>query len=788
MSSSYIDGYLGHGIILGAGYDATFKVGPHGDIKAHDSKPGDTYTGIASLAQNAYLTNDGMVYGSAAVSVTGHGGAGGIGVVMTPSGDHFSNLGGIEGGAGGASTGGGGYGNVGGTGGNGVNLVSTGSTSSNGGFILGGVGGAGSYGYAGGTGGIGLDLSGGTLNNSGSLTGGAGGGGGFGGTGGIGVTLGSGGTLNEAGLVGGGAGGMAYFGGTGATAVTVASGATLTDMNHGSVKGGSGGNSNDTSDPGAKGGAGGAAVTVASGGTVTSASGSTIYGGHGGSGYLGGAGGDGIDVAEGATFTASGLIEGGTGGDSLNADFNVSALPGAGGVGVYIESLATATLSSSALIIGGQGGGTVGGQMYATKSPAANGGAGLEAGSGSILTNFASIEGGTGGESRGNSYGGTGGVGVDLIHGIFINRGTILGGQGGYAPELAIGGAGGAGAYLNGGTLDNFAYIGGALGGDGGPVEGPGTNMRGYSGDAVDFGKNGGTLVIESTASFSGAIGQFGVGDTIDLRNMTKAQIEAHYTLGADGATIASYTNGTLSVDFIGADAGFHFSFNPDSGSGTLITLVACYLRGTRIDTDRGERPIESLALGDLVRTRSGSLRPIRWIGRRRYAHETVLADDALLPVRIRASAFATGVPRRDLWVSPDHAMYLDGVLIEARDLVNDRSITRETCGGEVSYFHLELDTHDVILAEGALSETFVDDDSRHLFDNYAEYERDHGSSPKSCAQFCAPRIEDGEVLEAVRRRLAARAQHLEAAHGAGECGEAVMAGALSAQAARPVA
>ena len=76
-----------------------------------------------------------------------------------------------------------------------------------------------------------------------------------------------------------------------------------------------------------------------------------------------------------------------------------------------------------------------------------------------------------------------------------------------------------------------------------------------------------------------------------------------------------------------------------------------------------------------------------------------------------------------------------------------------------VEYFHLELDTHDVILAEGAASETFVDDDSRGMFHNAADYRLLYPDAPRAPARFCAPRVEDGEALEAVRRRLAARAQ-----------------------------
>jgi len=219
-------------------------------------------------------------------------------------------------------------------------------------------------------------------------------------------------------------------------------------------------------------------------------------------------------------------------------------------------------------------------------------------------------------------------------------------------------------------------------------------------------------------------------------------------TVTAEGGTY------TLQLDPTGNYAGLTFSTFQDSGDGTEIT-VACFCSGTRIQCPAGEAPIEELHIGDLVKTLDGRVVPIRWIGRRTYARPYVAAHRWVRPVLIRAGALAVGLPRRDLWVSPEHAMYVEGMLIPARDLVNGTSIREDQSAQPVSYYHLEFDSHEILLAEGAPSESFADDASRILFDNAAEYYACHGTSMAQ-ARFCAPRVEGGWELQRVRRRLEA--------------------------------
>ena len=106
------------------------------------------------------------------------------------------------------------------------------------------------------------------------------------------------------------------------------------------------------------------------------------------------------------------------------------------------------------------------------------------------------------------------------------------------------------------------------------------------------------------------------------------------------------------------------------------------------------------------------------------------------------------------------------GLLIPAILLVNGESIVQEEWVDEVTYFHLEFDSHELIVAEGALAESFVDDESREMFDNAAEYHQLYPQAARQSAHFCAPRVEEGYELEAVRQRLAALAETASSASG----------------------
>lgn len=191
-----------------------------------------------------------------------------------------------------------------------------------------------------------------------------------------------------------------------------------------------------------------------------------------------------------------------------------------------------------------------------------------------------------------------------------------------------------------------------------------------------------------------------------------------------------------------GANRSIHYALN-----------IACYLQGTLIRTPAGEQAVEMLRAGDSVVTLDGSAKTVKWVGHRSYEAEFGAGEAFVRPVVFKAGSLGGGLPVRDLKVSPQHGMLIDGAMVPAAALVNGVSIVRDENPGDVSYFHIELEGHEAVFAEGAASETFVDHDSRAMFDNADEYNLIYGTSaPRPAEQ---PRLEEGFQLAAIRRRLA---------------------------------
>lgn len=187
-------------------------------------------------------------------------------------------------------------------------------------------------------------------------------------------------------------------------------------------------------------------------------------------------------------------------------------------------------------------------------------------------------------------------------------------------------------------------------------------------------------------------------------------------------------------------------------------TYVVCFLAGTMIATPSGDQAVETLQPGDLVLTHDGRAAPVKWLFVQTVS--TVFADPMrVAPVRVRAGALGENLPVRDLRVSADHALLIDGVLVHAGALVDGGAIARETDLPErFCYYHLELADHSLILAEGVPAETFIDNVGRRAFDNWRAYEAAHGADVV-IAELDLPRaISPRQLPPELRRRLAARA------------------------------
>jgi hypothetical protein len=196
------------------------------------------------------------------------------------------------------------------------------------------------------------------------------------------------------------------------------------------------------------------------------------------------------------------------------------------------------------------------------------------------------------------------------------------------------------------------------------------------------------------------------------------------------------------------------------------MPAVACFSAGTRIATKYGEVPVNALHAGDLVLTSSGDLRRVCWIGFRHLDLTRHPVPKLVQPIRILASALANGVPHDEVRLSPDHAIFINGVLVPARLLANGASIRRETDCTEVTYYHVELDAHDIMLAEGLPTESYLDCGNRGMFENggaplvlHPDFGRD--GQRRREAKSCVPLITDPTRVEPIWRMLADRAEEL---------------------------
>lgn len=247
---------------------------------------------------------------------------------------------------------------------------------------------------------------------------------------------------------------------------------------------------------------------------------------------------------------------------------------------------------------------------------------------------------------------------------------------------------------------------------------------------------------------------QFGGSVTLFIHGVSENGLWLHNT--KDLPASAAYGNGLATLTNA-ANPTFPLDFTYDAS----VYVAPCFVEGTRILTARGAVAVEDLVEGDEAVTAGGATRPVIWIGSRRVRCDRHPRPAQVQPIRVRAGAFGEGLPAADLCLSPGHSVHVDGVLVPVGLLANGATIVQEAVE-QVRYFHVELDAHDIVLAEGLACESYLDDGNRQVFGNAPGHLALYGRlDPQDWDQACAPVLREGEALAALRARLADRAQAL---------------------------
>ncbi|WP_127562584.1 Hint domain-containing protein [Nioella ostreopsis] len=234
--------------------------------------------------------------------------------------------------------------------------------------------------------------------------------------------------------------------------------------------------------------------------------------------------------------------------------------------------------------------------------------------------------------------------------------------------------------------------------------------------EAMDDGGTGnGSTVIIGSGTFAGTVTVNGKEFPVLLTGSND------YTVLYDNAT--DHAQGLL-------DFATHASI---ASALDTSDFTACFAEGTGIATSTGDVAVETLSIGDTVLNADGAEVAVKWIGRQTVKTMFKPAE-RVAPVRFAAGSLGEGLPVTDLTVTADHGMLVSGIICHAGALVNGTTITRvpmKELGESYTVYHVEAENHEIILANGAPAETFIDNVSRRVFDNFAEFEALYGDVPE---------------------------------------------------------
>ncbi|WKE48682.1 Hint domain-containing protein [Gluconobacter oxydans] len=247
--------------------------------------------------------------------------------------------------------------------------------------------------------------------------------------------------------------------------------------------------------------------------------------------------------------------------------------------------------------------------------------------------------------------------------------------------------------------------------------------------------------------------------DSLQYGGVAKAAINGDTLVVTEGD--ASYT-----IDLEGDYSDYHAELTEDRDGSTVVTLAKgseiCFLPGTMITTPSGTAAVEDLRIGDEVTAwvdGSPVSHKVTWVGSKRVrAQGGASADLSGHPVRILKDAIAANVPNKDLLVTPEHCLFIDGRFVPTRMLVNGRSVFYDRSISVYDYFHIETENHSVIMADGMLTESYLDTGNRRSFTQHGEV-ASLGGRQKSWEQDAAAALTvDRATVEPMFRQIADRA------------------------------
>lgn len=279
------------------------------------------------------------------------------------------------------------------------------------------------------------------------------------------------------------------------------------------------------------------------------------------------------------------------------------------------------------------------------------------------------------------------------------------------------------------------------------------------------------TVNFDVTGAKAGDQFQLGGGDTWELDTSNQGSLlNPDYTAYYDGAlhlksggagVLVTRVNAKINMtqqeydDWVNGRSDSEINDDLAENGFTFPGDPVCFAAGTMIATPNGDVAVETLSIGDSILTASGETIAVKWIGRQSL--RPVAAGEKFQAVRISQGALGDNLPNQDLTVTAGHGLIIDDLVINAGVLVNNSSIRfvpSNELPAVVTYYHVETENHEVIIANGTAAETYVDYIDRKAFDNYAEYVALYGNEAR-IVEMPRHRISSRRLLPlAVRQRL----------------------------------